>query len=55
MWSAECQPLSHILVMYENMVIFGGVLRAMGEIFGYYILNEPWYIYLGLIPDDVIG
>ena len=31
------------------------VLRDMAEIFGYNIPNEPRYIYLGLIPDDVIG
>lgn len=34
-----------------------GVLRVMGEIFGYNIPNDPRciYRYLGLIPVDVIG
>lgn len=27
----------------------------MDEIFGYNIPNDPRYIHLGLIPDDVIG
>lgn len=27
----------------------------MGESFGYNIPNDPLCIYLGLIPDDVIG
>ena len=32
-----------------------GVLRTMGEIFGYNIPNDPRYVYLGLIPEDVVG
>ena len=39
--------------MPTTLIYFGHVLKY-GQILGYNVPNEPRYIYLGLIPDNVI-
>lgn len=55
----QCGQLdaSHAHIFWSCLKIqtfWDAVLRVMGEVFGYNIPNNPLYIYLGLISDNVI-